>query len=492
MLFLFILSGCDSLPVSENNHNAQTKPEKESYLGNEVLYFLQKELENSKIIFKEEKSNRLIKWIQPKNKRESCKVFVGSSRNNDYTLEQSYKIYWDGKCKDGFAYGLGREFESYKDKSNEALAEYSGGQNEPKYFMQVRKGERIEVYTGDVNNGIVFGKTLDAKKDEIKEFATVVEPGSVYQKFDTDYIKRIPNKESEIIIGFNESHVKSKIIRFLVVIGNKKYISVYDRGEWHHILEENGIAKRVEMSDDYVKYVTSAYDQIKQKLILVESEYSYSNQKKQQYKDAICKDRVKVDFMPQEKYKEFCDSHEYFNEYMSVKNKIQDEKNKFEQKAELERKLSQAHKEKIEQLANNESQLDANIYWHVSQINEKKLKLVKLSQGSASYTELSNEIAYLTKELAPLEEAKALIKKRENDAYNRKLAQERDYQKQQLQQQQAQAEYQRKLLEIEKEKLEQAEWQNSPLNPINQRQMYTPPNNSMKTCIRTGNFVNCF
>jgi len=148
----------------------------------------------------------------------------------------------------------------------------------------------------------------------------------------------------------------------------------------------------------------------------------------------------------------------------------------------------------IERLANNETQLDANIYWHVSQINEKKLKLSKLQAGSSLHSEISGEIAYLTKELAPLEEAKALIKKRENDAYNRKIAQERDYQNQQLQQQrqaqQAQADYQRRQLEIEKQKLEQArqaaddaDWDRLNKNMQNLRGT---------TCIRTGGFVSCY
>jgi len=161
--------------------------------------------------------------------------------------------------------------------------------------------------------------------------------------------------------------------------------------------------------------------------------------------------------------------------------------------AQFFKELEDKRKEKIERLASNETQLDANIYWHVSQINEKKLKLSKQQQGSAAYSEIAGEIAYLTKELSPLEEAKALIKQRETDASNRKLAQEREYQNQQLQQQrqaqQAQADYQRRQLEIEKEKLKQAKdeadsafWRN--LNNDIRRNQGT-------TCVRMGNIVNC-
>jgi hypothetical protein len=160
----------------------------------------------------------------------------------------------------------------------------------------------------------------------------------------------------------------------------------------------------------------------------------------------------------------------------------------------LFKEAQEARQAHVEKLASNETQLDANIYWHISQINEKKLKLSKLKEGSAAYSEVAGEIAYLTKELSPLEEAKALIKQRENEAYNRKLAQEREYQNQQLQQQrqaqQAQVEYQRQQLEIQQQQLKQAQEAASDAE-------YDRLNNNLKsmrrtTCIRTGNFVNCY
>jgi len=41
------------------------------------------------------------KWIQPSNKDVACKIFE-SSKNPELIL-------WDGDCKSGYAYGLGRE-----------------------------------------------------------------------------------------------------------------------------------------------------------------------------------------------------------------------------------------------------------------------------------------------------------------------------------------------------------------------------------------------
>ena len=35
------------------------------------------------------------KWIQPKNKKEECKVYVGIDSENDKTTKSDYALYWD-------------------------------------------------------------------------------------------------------------------------------------------------------------------------------------------------------------------------------------------------------------------------------------------------------------------------------------------------------------------------------------------------------------
>lgn len=98
---------------------------------------------------------------------------------------------------------------------------------------------------------------------------------------------------------------------------------------------------------------------------------------------------------------------------------------------DFEEKLN-AH---VEQLASNEAKLDADLYWFSSQINERKLKLSKLKVGSKAYSELNQELLFLNNELIPLNMAKELIKQRAKESELRRLAQERDFQNKQLEQQ---------------------------------------------------------
>ncbi len=69
-------------------------------------------LENNENIKKELANFKpQVKWIQPNNKKEDCKIYVGVNPEDDKTTKSGYSLYWDGECKKGYASGLGREIE---------------------------------------------------------------------------------------------------------------------------------------------------------------------------------------------------------------------------------------------------------------------------------------------------------------------------------------------------------------------------------------------
>lgn len=152
----------------------------------------------------------------------------------------------------------------------------------------------------------------------------------------------------------------------------------------------------------------------------------------------------------------------------------------------------------LEQLASNETQLNADLYWYTGQINERKLKLSKLQSGTKEYAETVKELDHLNNELIPLNLAKDLIKQREQDATNRRIAQERDYQQRQLDQQrqaqQAQLEYQRKQLELQRQQAEAIEEANNPFSLQNRLKSLEDMNRRNKpvTCQKIGGVTTCY
>ena len=120
-----LISGCASTP------RIPTVDE------NEAFKYERKYLSEYEQLKNKYTNQSVYKWVQPANKKSSCKVYVGISKaTENRTLDENYKIYWDGGCKNGYANGLGREFERGTVLNMEALAIYQGKQQEPQYYIQ--------------------------------------------------------------------------------------------------------------------------------------------------------------------------------------------------------------------------------------------------------------------------------------------------------------------------------------------------------------------
>ena len=124
VVLIALISGCASTSrIPTMDENEAFKYERK-YLA---------EYEQLKNNFSDQSS---VKWIQSANKKLPCKVYVGISKTEDRTLDENYKIYWDGGCKNGYANGLGREFERGIVFNMDALVIYQGKEQEPQYFIQ--------------------------------------------------------------------------------------------------------------------------------------------------------------------------------------------------------------------------------------------------------------------------------------------------------------------------------------------------------------------
>ncbi len=62
-------------------------------------------------------------FAQPLNKKEDCLVPMSET----YTKAPNFKSYWDGSCKDGFAYGLGRDIMRSDTAEVDAVTVYEAG-----------------------------------------------------------------------------------------------------------------------------------------------------------------------------------------------------------------------------------------------------------------------------------------------------------------------------------------------------------------------------
>lgn len=143
-----LLCGCNTISnsfsqlfaVSEEETFAQERQFLADYERNKSLY----------------KDARAETWVQPVNKKEKCKIYLGYDKANaEKALNADY--YWDGACRDGFAYGIGREFTRSDGAVTEDLAEYKNPGQEPTYYYHKDKLQGMSV-TGIFNSQVNTGQ----------------------------------------------------------------------------------------------------------------------------------------------------------------------------------------------------------------------------------------------------------------------------------------------------------------------------------------------
>ncbi len=133
---IYLLSGCAGKTMSKVTEEEVGKYEK--------MYFAEYEQIKKKNKEKYANYQEPFKWIQPKNKKESCKVYVSINPNDDKTEKSDYSLFWDGECKDGYAYGLGREIENTMLNNIQQIGYYEKGKA-VKYYVSINSLDNVEV-----------------------------------------------------------------------------------------------------------------------------------------------------------------------------------------------------------------------------------------------------------------------------------------------------------------------------------------------------------
>lgn len=93
--------------------------------------------------------------------QKDCKIWASP----DFRLrDPSVTFFWDGECRDGYAYGLGREFSIGKNIYVEAVGEYTGVKTIPNYYYEFHKNQKLFIL-GDLSRNNTDRLTLQRGLD---------------------------------------------------------------------------------------------------------------------------------------------------------------------------------------------------------------------------------------------------------------------------------------------------------------------------------------
>ncbi|MDR2791016.1 MAG: hypothetical protein LBB59_08600 [Campylobacteraceae bacterium] len=274
----------------------------------------------------------VVKWIQPSNKKENCKVWTGVTKTNDRTKKDSFKLFWDGGCKDGYAYGLGREIEIHDMfNSQEQVGIYKNGMADGGYCVRKYINDSsVIIVNGECNYEYKaeYTVSITSKKDP-KTFNTLL-------SFNYGVMNVFPN----LVVADEPFFGGRRLMKIYPNFAHINYDMSNNEFEDYNVIYsmknsrfvDDGIAivipkaNRIIVQDvsngrvftsypqSFIEHISSMYSEIleAEERALVAQEKALTI--KQNYLDKICKPNIKVAFMDNDKYKAICTDSEKLKE----------------------------------------------------------------------------------------------------------------------------------------------------------------------------------
>lgn len=275
---------------------------------------------------KGEQKDHITAWIQPSNKKELCKIYFNDllvPGQTPHWNNKENRYYWDGDCKNGYAYGIGREFEQVDGGLRSALADYKEVNKRPIYYLNtdydrnyVRFSAEAPPYYASLSYTL---RQQQAKNEVLIEVAlydleenngyfqnTVVGSDEVHSAMS------LPN-QNKYIIWRSSNPAKSTY-----VIGHETARA--EKTGYNIIINDDGINKQLRhlhystdtrfedvlIPSSYLTHLSEVDNKITKKLNttggLLEEAYVAINK----YRRKICKGDVKVNFVDNEIYGRIC------------------------------------------------------------------------------------------------------------------------------------------------------------------------------------------
>lgn len=344
----------------------------------------------------------ITQWVQAMNKKEPCKLFMGSNaQQGKWWDSPDAKVYWDGQCKNGYAYGLGREFVDDSKGLAATIGSYPGGEVEPTYeqaaffdkgmyaYGDLKASKALAIGVQDNAMGFHMVSVLTNRVGDV-QYARQEALGSNsvgYAKvFGNGYVFKL----TEIKDPSNPLALTMIVIKDGKETGYR--VEKYKNGAVQGVSHQAGQPQVVQLPPSIFSFYQAQVGEILQKLGESQEAYRQSLVTVSRYKRQICENRVKPGFVAEEKYFQICsdegDLQPFQAKIAGVSQRMIEQQradaDRQAQIAQANAQLQAAQAIESQQFVNSLSQFSANM----NAINQSTLNMVNqnnqnlMQQGS--------------------------------------------------------------------------------------------------------------
>jgi hypothetical protein len=209
---------------------------------------------------------KIEEWLQPVNKEEACLLIFWANDGEKWWGGPNEKILWDGECRDGYAYGLGREFYEGSGGLISTLVEYKGGRAPPVNYYQAnydgnyytlgeKAGVRFEIYQ---TSPISYAAMRFSGSSGENSYVVI---DNIHG--DSYAIKKFVSGYKVVFSGYGHpaSPLKSKVAVLKDGVPVKYVIDSFRNGVVNHA-DVSGTPKLVKLPENYLDFLGMTYREI--------------------------------------------------------------------------------------------------------------------------------------------------------------------------------------------------------------------------------------
>lgn len=310
-------------------------------------------------------------YIQPVNKSEPCKL--GTSQ--DQLDRNNFRAYWDGQCKDGFAYGLGRdiaisdthhqeEITIYRDNGemidspavgydfvhNMVVYRFVGNKQSTSTYFK----ETISKEQGDLNVSYDLGKVFDngdANEVSWSPFNSI----KYFLNYRGNVIYRL-TKDENPKINTDPISVFETIDNNTGVAGGFAAAKFSNGQNMNYKLENGQVVEYVVLPQEYFSMIKMKYQEIEKAQMQASEDIEKAKRMEKEYLYLACNGKHQIQGLEREISNKICTWREQFQEpfklaqkkysenleKMKIEARSQEEKQKLQKQLDYQKRMVHA------------------------------------------------------------------------------------------------------------------------------------------------------
>lgn len=241
--------------------------------------------------------DEVVTWVQPQNQPVACKLHLALPASSPAVVQHAS---WDGACKDGFAFGTGRQSMTLDIRSGSAITRYTGGQSRPSRFYLSQNAPTMIVF-GDLHTGtlLLMREPVATGGEHLVVGTMTREPGGVHylslfdiDAGDTRFIKRFPSGY-DLYFRYVSDPLEPLAIEIFTrkqeaLVGYVLYL--YKNGAVKQVELEPGkaVPRPVQVPDAYLAFLDTSLREIRQKSAAAQNGAAPAVATSAAYRTAVC------------------------------------------------------------------------------------------------------------------------------------------------------------------------------------------------------------